>query len=388
MPSKTTKGASSKAHIRASSASSAGKLNVSAAFVRNKSSDKLKRNTSDLQHHVARNPSPYPNPPHVRGNLSPTKRALVLKVDTAGDDDEWVSSESGAATPAEYDEEDVPPSLESHVRQEEHDPIPSTTPRGDASPLPVVPPHRPRPPPQTHSDLPRVDTVTKFTTQAEDSPSSGSATHDPPTPTRRAGHRRPATRPPSMRSTHSGLPHPLIRARSYAPSTPVITALSPGLAQVYPVSTSSSPSSPPMGPSSESARSPESETNRPYLPRLRRQGSHSSVTSVATLPLPTTSSAATASTTRVHGERQRTLSHASTSAALSSLTAARSHHAPSRPASPVLPIAFPPINPHEEQVHVMIPPPLVPPHVSATAHQNPILQALQRVAEAKARAGR
>lgn len=52
MPTKTTKGVSSKAHIRASSASSTGKLNINTntTFARNKSADRIKRNSSDVRH--------------------------------------------------------------------------------------------------------------------------------------------------------------------------------------------------------------------------------------------------------------------------------------------------------------------------------------------------
>lgn len=338
--------------------------------------------------------SPYPHSPQVRGQLSPAKRALVLQVETGADDDEWVSSESGAVTPADYEEEDAPPSPQQPAHSEDPEPLPpSTTPRGDLHTLPPRMHH-----PSSHADLPRVDTVTKFTIQAEDSPSSDSVSHDPLTPTRRMAQaqtqRRPSTRPPSLRSAHSAQPHPLIRARSYAPSTPIITApptLSSSIAQVYLGSHASSPIGSPQQdlPPEMVVRSPLSETHHAaYLPRLKRQGSQSSMASVATLPLPTTSSTATAHTTRVHGERQRTLSHASISAALTSLTAARNPHLPSRPPSPALPIAFPPINPHGDYAHVMIPLPLVPPHVSATAHQNPIVEAWQRVSKAKADAGR
>jgi hypothetical protein len=232
----------------------------------------------------------------------------------------------------------------------------ATTPVADLSPSSPQPPRRARP--QSFAGLPRVDTVTQFTSY-----------HDPETYSPSPLSERPQarTRPPSTRSIRSTRPHPLIRTRSYAPATPTV-AFSPTTI------------SPP-----HSSTSPESQTHySQFLPRLRRQASQSSVNSVATLPLPstfnTTAQTSHANATASSSARQRTLSHTS-AALLSSLNA----HAQSRPASPVLPISFPPQpGGGSRPVHSLIPPSLTSAHLLTVVHQSPMLAALKRVRKARA----
>jgi len=205
--------------------------------------------------------------------------------------------------------------------------------------------------------VPRVNTATQFT-----------AVHDPDTysPSQLSERHLTRTRPPSARSTHHVRPHPLIRTRSYATATPTV-AFSPTTVSPTHISTS-----------------PESQVHySQFLPRLRRQASQSSVNSVATLPITSTSNtiAQTSRTnvTATSSARQRTLSHTS-AALLSSLNA----HASSRPASPVLPVTFPPQLAGNMPMHSLIPPSLTSQHLTTVVHQNPMLAALIRVKKARA----
>lgn len=334
---------------------------------------------------------------HLPRQHSPTKRPLVVEVEAANgtDDDEWLTSESGAVTPAEHGEEDAPPTPRKIAAKlppvpvapqaalpPQPDILSAATPRPDLPPsLPPAdsrPAPRPKQRPQSLADLPRVQTtMAKFTTGGPSQPSR--------TPSPEPDHRRAVTRPPSARSIRSVRPHPLIRTRSYAPSTPTVSAAPPAFSP-----TTASPLSSPLA---HQLSSPTSTHYSQFLPgRLRRKTSESSVTSIATLPLPTkpstTTTASLASTTRVHGERQRTMSQGLTSAALSSLAAAaHPQHGLSRPTSPVLPITFPPPNLRPERAHSVMSAPLAIAHQSAIAHHRPMREALDRVARRRAKAG-
>ncbi|KIJ49585.1 hypothetical protein M422DRAFT_44928 [Sphaerobolus stellatus SS14] len=394
MPSKTAKAAAHlKNHNRNASTSSTGKL---AGFNRNKSAEKIRRNASDLQHlvNVKHVQQQHPNPPRAH---SPARRGLILTVETnnTDDDGEWVSSESGAATPAEEEEEDAPPTPRetrstlptvsspaafkpAPVLSSTSETFPTSTPRADPHPLP--PPsdsstsQRQRPRPQSLADFPRIETSTKFTAGGSPEPS----------PSPEPEPRRSITRPPSTRSATSMRPHPLIRTRSYAPATPTVSAAPPAFSPT----TASSPLASPI---TNHPSSPDSARYSQFIPQLRRHGSRSSLASVSTLPLPAKTTGTTASTTRVHGERQRTLSQVSTSAALSSLAAAAHPQAhfygigsmPSRPPSPVLPTAFPPPNLRAEHEMPILPAPMAPSHASVMAHRRPMLDSFRRVIQGR-----
>ncbi|GJJ06375.1 hypothetical protein Clacol_000566 [Clathrus columnatus] len=245
--------------------------------------------------------------------------------------------------------------------------------------------------PQSMADIRLIDTDAK--SEADDVLIESPATEIPPS----------RTRPPSTRSMRSIYPHPLIRTRSYAPSTPTLTA---------PPAFSPTTASPTLTPSAGPGMiwgSPQSNTEHPHhlwSSKLKRQNSQSSVNSIATLPLTSAAaaaaSAALAPTSSVNitatRERPRTFSH--TSAALSSLAAAAAHqpshhygfgvpgfvhgghqHLPSRPASPPLPVMFPP---PAKSVHSMIPAALLGPHLSVTAHQRIMADSLMRIGRSRA----
>lgn len=266
-------------------------------------------------------------------------------------------------------------------------PLSSEVPRFEAQRRPQV-----RQRPQSMADIRLIDTNIKAENEeAEDTFIESPATELPPS----------RTRPPSTRSMRSIYHHPLIRTRSYAPSTPTLTA---------PPAFSPTTASPTLAPNASSGMiwgSPQSNTDTEHshnfwLSKLKRKNSQSSVNSIATLPVTSASASAAASaalaTTNsskitATRERQRTLSH--TSAALSSLAAAAAHqsshhygfgvpgfvqHGVSRPASPPLPAMFPP---PPKPVHSMLPPGLLAFHSSATAYQRVMAESLMRIGKAR-----
>ncbi|KAF8904378.1 hypothetical protein CPB84DRAFT_1772883 [Gymnopilus junonius] len=336
------------------------------------------------------------------------------------DDDEWVSSESGAATPnhrnsdssdtaSEADGPDrailnvqIPP----QPRQAQTQPHPA---KSDAI-LTRVPTARPT----DFEALQRLD----HTTTAQPNPPKLAQPHPataPPMPpsephVRQApnpnNHRR--SRPPSTHSSQSKSelalrPHPLIRGISHgqigivpkqqplAPLTVLPSAALPQISTTPPDSEfegaskhhhlSSSPTS-----LKTSSGSPLS-TDLPHssFPHDRRT-SFSSTGSVNTVPVHST---IIREMPRTH-DRTRTLSTMSTSsssAALSSLT-----HLPTvtRPPSPQ-PIAFfPPVNPHAnvEGIHPLLPVPYLHNHLTVLSRRTPMRESFDRVIRAKNAAAR
>ncbi|KAF9467296.1 hypothetical protein BDZ94DRAFT_1249017 [Collybia nuda] len=215
-----------------------------------------------------------------------------------------------------------------------------------------------------------------------------------PGPNSRPTHKRHAsTRPPSThsvtgRSDPPLRPHPLIRGHSYGHVYPQKPApLAP--LTVIPDSVSTSPPSVFDGPMTHLSTSPSSSlkttTASPASPDQvgpsHRRTSVSSARSVATLPV----SNLRESTNWGLGDRKRTLSsisHSSSSAALSSLV-----HLPSvtRPPSPQAISFFPLVNPHAniEGIHPLLPGPYLSNHLTVLARRTPIKESFDRVIRAK-----
>ncbi|TFK94572.1 hypothetical protein K466DRAFT_476026 [Polyporus arcularius HHB13444] len=363
----------------------------------------------------------------------------ISSPDEGEDDDDWVSSESGAATPDNESDTDSTP-------------IEQAKPRAAAQPAPVqsaqqtqvnatlghdvatpkaVPPSLPRVDTARPSQLPLVPTARDFALHEqkllhpESSPrpsdqqrpkveiqistptppvsKARSETHSPPrrSPDIDPSYKRQSmTRPPSTHSVTSPTlrPHPLIRGHSYAhglaakpaPLSPVATVL-PDAASGQMSTASSSPTSHRAGSptsirtvsASPSLSSPSSSS--PAHRQLRRT-STSSVASNATMPvLP---SASEKLSSRSNHDRHRTLSTISSSSSIAALTnfALRSTPSPSR-----TPITFTSHFPPQEQsaasevIHPLLPPPYLSAHLTVLAYRNPIAESYDRVIRAKER---
>ncbi|KIP02959.1 hypothetical protein PHLGIDRAFT_130435 [Phlebiopsis gigantea 11061_1 CR5-6] len=362
------------------------------------------------------------------------------------DDDEWMSSESGAATPnhesdveelvtpVERSKPKLPPNVITHgFAKDEH-----PTPRAEPAALPRIntitavggpeyqPPvtSRDYAPPQTqHTALPQPQAVVTAATPQQTPvvrsasppsppplahvPKARSETHSPP---RRSLEqpKRSVTRPPSTHSiasssTHPLRPHPLIRAHS------VSHGALPGSAKPVPLAPLTSSEQipaqiPTSSPTSYRAVSPtfsmQTATASPVLSQpsptdsqasrqLRRTstGSRSSTTTLpAGAPLHGSASHAQLERTSNH-DRQRTLSSSSTFAALSSLNLGmRATPSPSKTPLQHLTVFFPPAERQDaqlEHVHPLLPPPYINAHLTILAYRSPLSESYERVTRAK-----
>ncbi|KAK2467825.1 hypothetical protein APHAL10511_000120 [Amanita phalloides] len=346
--------------------------------------------------------------PHV-----PTKRTSSSKLNggfKAGfilanqanqdDDDEWVSTESGAASPDPSDGE-----TDAKLRQERRKqlrlhpqpmqpqadrpetPRPSHAPEGsdvqisaspqvqDAVANQPLPPseiydHYFNPGHQEKQQLPRAlssDTMT------------ASPTHSnmPSSPHRKPFGLKRHSRTPSTHSTNDSVfrPHPLSHIPKQGPLAPLT---------VIPDSTYIDPTeaTQPYHDDDEAATSPSSV---PSDAVLKRRSSISSARSVSTVPV-----FHSKESSKSIYERTRTLSYipsSSSSAALSSLT-----HLPTvtRPPSPQAIVFFPPHNPHAniDGIHPLLPPPYMSNHMTVLTRRTPLRESYDRVMQAKQAASR
>ncbi|KAL4253464.1 hypothetical protein ABKN59_002108 [Abortiporus biennis] len=340
-----------------------------------------------------------------------------------GDDDEWVSSESGAATPSQssdnegdhvsvVSEDTNIPRVASHTNGfTTRDEMP--TPRARTPPLPRVDTARPpNPPPSAPATQTHFESHPQITTQLSNSPEdhrqtqppspsphaiipkARSETHSPPR--RSPDHilkRQSMTRPPSTHSvtsrTDSLRPHPLIRAHSYGqglltkpvPLAPLATAdVAPALMSSASSPTSLRAVSPSTNPSSVSPVLSQGSFTTSEASKQLRRTSTSSVRSTATLPVGP--SASQIQLSRSSHDRQRTMSSSSTFAALSTF-AMRSTPSPPRTPIQQLTVTFPPPEPHLEGIHPLLPPPYLSAHLTVLAYRNPLSESYDRVFKAK-----
>ncbi|CCM00066.1 uncharacterized protein FIBRA_02093 [Fibroporia radiculosa] len=377
-------------------------------------------------------------PPPLTAGRPPNGRQKVdfrISSPSEGDEeDEWVSSESGAATPntasADSDTEEARtpveptkpslPPLSPHVNGFLKEDV--ETPKAEMPPLPradtFIPsqPSSPAPAPRDHSQHPLSRTsihpqqsecndqrfpqtermseqsVPPFT-KARSETHSPSRSSSPP-------KRQSMTRPPSTHSVASRFdlpllrPHPLIRGHSYgsgaftatpAPLAP-LTMVSSDAAQAQ-MSTASSPSSLRAGsPSSiktASASPNQSSPSSSQAHRQLRRTSTSSVRSTATVPVQ--SSASQAQLNRSTHDRQRTLSTISSNSSFAALSNAL-RSTPSPPRTPVqFTSHFSPVEQSAglEAVHPLLPPPYLSAHITVLAYRNPIAESYDRVIRAK-----
>ncbi|KAK7057418.1 hypothetical protein R3P38DRAFT_2840846 [Favolaschia claudopus] len=341
---------------------------VSARHSRSTSATKLPTNLQFTQQKKA-----PPPPKQARGQ----KQRPGFHIASPGeeeDEDDWVSSESGAVTPNPHDDDNQDSDLES---QESIDNLPPT--RRSTLEAAPKPPNLPRVPTARPSDYrnvaaevgsqraapapTRIDTAMAegARTAYRESPTPMTPTTAPPSeaasPTRR---RRPM-------SSHSMnkielRPHPLIRGQSFG-----LPSVAPKPSPLMPVAITADVGQLPPSPSSSAAPA--------------RRTSISSARSVATIatthPAPPRSMRESA-----RNRTFSTLSTANSSAALSSLT-----HLPavSRPPSPQMIAFFPPNNPHVrvDDIHPLLPPPYVTNHLTVLARRTPIREAFDRVIRAR-----
>ena len=370
-----------------------------------------------------------PTPNAATKQNGPRQKAdfSISSPDEGEDDDEWVSSESGAATPDNKSDAETTP-IEQTSKQ-----------RTTTQPAPVQPAQHvqvnaavghdiatPKPPPLS---LPRVDTVRpsqlpmapiqrdfassqpqKQHTDALSrlpkrhsqqlslkdqprpqldiqisSPSPGgkarSETHSPPrrSPDIEPSHKRQAmTRPPSthsITSAHPLRPHPLIRGNSYGqgalagkptPLAPLATIL-PDAASGQMSTASSSPTSLRAGsPTSIRTAGPSLNASSPSSSSsAHKQLRRTSTSSVAsTATMPVQTSIPEKLSSRSNPGRQRTMSTMSSSSSIAALTTFALRSTPSPPRTPItITTHFPP----QEQSAALetIHPLLPPPYLSA-----------------------
>ncbi|KAF8893853.1 hypothetical protein BD779DRAFT_1797832 [Infundibulicybe gibba] len=265
------------------------------------------------------------------------------------DDDEWVSSESGAATP-------------NVTEPEEEEDI--TTPVEVAAAVP----------------LQRVPTAR---------PSDYVAPTLPPIVTDHTRHPQPLTPTPSPIATANGIRLP---ARLQPTRLPASFGLAPKPSPLAPLTVISD-----ADPGAASNPTPQHTVGSP--------SSLASTISPSSPPVPhrRPSTSSTRTLPPLHAApaapRTRTLSSMSlnspspSSAALSSLAHRPTTLGPgTRPPSPARPTVmfFPPVNPHAhprlEDIHPMLPPPYLRSHLTVLARRTPIREAFERVVRARAQA--
>ncbi|KAM5533349.1 hypothetical protein V8D89_013023 [Ganoderma adspersum] len=370
--------------------------------------------------------APTPNAATKQNGSRQKADFSISSPDEGEDDDEWVSSESGAATPDNESDADTTPIEQASKQRPTTQPAPVQPPQAPANAIVGHDVATPKAPPPS---LPRVDTVRPSQlpmapiqrdfapSQPQKQPSDAvarlsqrhsqqlslkdlpppqldiqisspspagkarSETHSPPrrSPDIEPSHKRHAmTRPPSthsITSAHPLRPHPLIRGNSYGqgalagkpvPLAPLATVL-PDAASGQMSTTSSSPTSLRAGsPTSIRTAGPSTSISSPSSSspahKQLRRTSTSSVASTATMPVQ--SSVPEKLSSRSNPGRQRTMSTMSSSSSIAALTTFALRSTPSPPRTPItITTHFPP----QEQSAALetIHPLLPPPYLSA-----------------------
>lgn len=339
--------------------------------------------------------------PHGKQNGAKNKGFTISS--PGSDEDEWVSSESGAATPSNDVDDDneeemsrtpvehakLNKAARSHRRQSEEPPRAET-------PIPRVHTARPNQPTQLSRAPDAVSAPHTTLHHSSQQPSSDMMVMTdvdvPPSHLRHTPHKR-HSRPPSTHSLASKhdanlRPHPLIRGHSFGTginlaSKPVPLAPLADKSESSPGITASPPHSA-VGNLSSSPTSIKTASGSPSSPSQVRRVSVSSARSAATLPVPQMNQQPSRAQLQ---DRTRTLSTLSSSssnsvAALSSLV-----HFPAqtRPSTPQKVSYFPPPNPNInlEAIHPLLPPPYLSTHLTVLANRTPLRESYDRVIRAK-----
>ena len=414
------------AHIRSHSrSSSTSKLGANFQFTQ-----------KDLppQKHTDKSKKPHEVAPFVRpnNNQRPHLAAQPLQKPANGkykpgftiaspsghedDEDEWISSESGAATPNHHDasletDEGLPPAVTHSDMFAQHTPTRVDTARSFNFEPPRRDPSTPRPatPPVSLAQRPsqyQPPMIHRCPTQLSEGESTATTAPSRHSPIPKRYSRPPSTHSNSSRTEHPLRPHPLIRGQSYGQINPVLPKPVPLAPLTFIPNAAISHSSPTkagcpeIGSSSNGhqhqqpllSSSPTSlKTSSPILPDIpssQRRTSISSTGSINTIPIHSspTQTPLTASVYRTH-DRTRTLS--SSSAALSSLTHLPYVLSHTRPPSPNHHTVsfFPPLNPQHvtamEGIHPLLPAPYLSNHLTVLVRRTPIRESLDRVMRAR-----
>ncbi|KAI5117769.1 hypothetical protein M0805_005200 [Coniferiporia weirii] len=402
----------------------------------------------------ARTTSPFPRPSHLNSNarihskerISTQKRAAAsakqqpvaqnnaqnhragfsLAHSDGTDDEEWVSSESGAATPQnDEDDDDAHGTTPVDRQRVEHAPNGGTnrvvngtaglaTPRSQSAlSLTRVETARPETSPQMRAQVqaqpPTIHVQPQSThvsptpppvpPVAERRPDVQLIRHtrsEAPSPThlsqRPAPRRHPLVRHASTHGESKAEmpPHPLIRGQSYhgalkpAPLVPLSVNMEAAQAQLSASPTNarvgsiaSSPSY--MTQSFTQSPSEGSTDSRERVPT--RKVSSSSLHSVATLPAPSS----TRFNARTKQDRIRALSTISLSSSSAALDSLNKLPAMSRPGTPPLAVHFPSESRRDVQdgYHQLLPPMYSAAHATVLARYNPLQECYERVMRAK-----
>ena len=369
--------------------------------------------------------------PVAKGKQRQGQGAKGLTIAQSGDDeeddDEWISSGSGAATPQNVELEDTSSATDKNMMSPHADLTNGvadrlkngvadrltngveelTTPRAEVQlELTCVDTARPDSSPtsrvQTQGQAqPPVVRIQPQTTPS--SPESPSPTPTEPSEQMPVRHTRSeAPSPSDLRHKPTPKRHPLIRHSSnYAgskvemPPHPLIrgkslqgSALKPAALVPLYVNNESAQAQLLAFPSSRSAsttyqsfyQSP-SETSTVSGDRLpSRKGSISSLHSIATLPAPSR-----LNSSRTKGDRTQTLSSISTSSSSAALTALNMLPATSRPGTPPMIVRFPYSTKRDahDAYHHLLPPPYLASYMSLSNKYNPLLDSYERVMRAK-----
>lgn len=329
------------------------------------------------------------------------KAGFTIASSTDGDDDGWISSESGVATPAL---EDSDSDTASEADTPQHDIVHTQCPTHAEQPDPSA---------QLQAPLPRVDTARPFNLESttytnpdtihhydhpphpeesllrqhqQDEPEhmdTVDASIQPRTSSKRSS-RPPSTRSISSRPEHHLRPHPLIRGQSYGHVGNIKPApLAPLTVRPGPQPTTSTPqllnddSRNHLSTSPTSIHTASSSADAPY-PSHDRRTSFSSTRSVMTAPTIVREPA------KAH-DRSRTISTMSASSSSAALSALAHLPSVTRPPSPQTIAFFPPVNPHLniEGIHPLLPAPYLNNHLTILVRRTPIRESFDRVIRAK-----
>ncbi|KAG0706069.1 hypothetical protein DFH29DRAFT_903391 [Suillus ampliporus] len=355
-------------------------------------------------------------PSNQRQTTGKPKAGFTIASQSADEDDEWVSSESGAATPSSVSSD----SGRSRTPVESHrsslpaaslidEPIHrSETPRAQPPSMSRVPTIRPPEAPARASSAVAVSAARASPTpalatsrhQVEQSNLSQRPHPEPrimetrsetTSPVHRSHpHKRQSvTRPPSTHSAASRndaplRPHPLIRGQSYghaAPGTPRMVPLA-----ALTITSEAAPahiSTPQTYDAEGTISTSPSSIKTAYAPPPNRRTSVSSARSVVTLP--TQAHIQQPHFKAVH-DRTRTLSSISSNSSSSVQALSSLAQLPTtRPSTPQYTSHFPAASLYAnlETVHPLLPPPYLSAHLSILAHRSPLRESYDRVIAAK-----
>ncbi|TBU29580.1 hypothetical protein BD311DRAFT_756412 [Dichomitus squalens] len=398
---------------------------ASAQFLRSNSGIRV-HSRENLQPAALRR-APTPNGVTKQNGTRQKADFSISSPDEGEDDDEWVSSESGAATPNNESDVETTPIEQSSKHRAAAQPAPQpvqqtqanataghdvATPKAAPPSLPRVDTARPsllslapnardfapsqqqmpqadissrqpqrQPLSQTPKDQQRPQLDIQISSATPPVGKARSETHSPPrrSPDIESSNKRQSmTRPPSthsITSTHALRPHPLIRGHSYgqgalaskpAPLAPLATVI-PDAASGQMSTASSSPTSLRAG-SPTSIRTASASTNLSSPSSsspAHKQLRRTSTSSVASsATMPVQSSLTEKRSSRSNHDRQRTLSTMSSSSSIAALTSFTLRSTPSPPRTPItITTHFPP----QEQNAALetIHPLLPPPYLSA-----------------------